>query len=55
MNTFNCFQAIGFYTCLPLLIQWLFQNQYNVWGYISAGILAVGYVAISITLSSSVK
>lgn len=47
MNLFNCFQAVGFYSILPLAIQWMFANQYNVWGYILAVIMFVGFIALS--------
>lgn len=47
MNLFNCFQAVGFYTMLPLIIQWLFVNNYPVWGYICSAVLAVGFIILS--------
>ena len=55
MNLFNCFQAVGFYTLLPVAILWAFEHEYNVWGYIISAILAVGYVLLSISVSESLK
>ena len=44
MNTFNAFQAVGFYTMLPLATQWMFANNYSVWGYIlsESGLIEIG-------------
>lgn len=48
MNLFNSFQAVGFYTLLATSLPWLFQNGYQVWGYIGAAIVFVGYCFLSI-------
>jgi len=55
MNLFNCFQAVGFYSILPLAIQWMFANQYNVWGYILAVIMFIGYCMLAVAVSESLK
>lgn len=55
MNLFNCFQAVGFYTALPLAIQWMFANNYNVWGYITSAVLLIGYVLLSILTADGLK
>lgn len=53
MNLFNCFQAMAFYTLSPFLAQYLFNNGYNVGGYITSGAIALSFVALSITLHES--
>ena len=53
MNLFNCFQAMAFYTLSPFIAQYLFNHDYNVWGYISSGAIAVGFVTISMNLYDS--
>lgn len=50
MNLFNCFQAMAFYTVAPFGIMWLFQNNYDVWGYILAVGQLIGYVILSLTI-----
>lgn len=55
MNTFNAFQAVGFYTMLPLATQWMFANNYSVWGYILSAILFVGYIMLSFVVSENFK
>lgn len=55
MNLFNCFQAVAFYTVTPLAIQWLFQNNYPVWGYIMSVGLLIGYIFMSIAIHSDSK
>ena len=54
MNTFNCFQAVGFYTALPFAMQYLFSNGYNSWGYVVAAIQLVGYIMLSVAIRSSI-
>lgn len=51
MNTLNCFQAIGFYTALPLVIQWCFANNLPVLGSIFSVGLFFGYIILSIRTS----
>lgn len=55
MNLFNTFQAVAFYTMCPLLAQYLFQNGYDVWGYVTAAATAVGYVIMSVSLHEGLK
>lgn len=53
MNLFNCFQAMAFYTLAPFGIAYLFQNHYDVWGYIAAVGQFAGYVTVSVMLHDS--
>lgn len=53
MNLFNCFQAMAFYTAMPLGIQYLLAHDYTVWGIFLAAAQLVGYCVISIAISDS--
>jgi len=50
MNLFNCFQAMAFYTISPLIINWLFENGHQVWGYIMSVAMFIGYCVLSVHL-----
>lgn len=51
MNTFNAFQAVGFYSCLPVLINWLYTNGHETWSYIAGVVMFVGYCILSICIA----
>ena len=55
MNLFNCFQAVAFYTLVPFMIMWLFDNGNDVWGYLAAVGEAVGFVILSMTVYDKQK
>lgn len=55
MNLFNCFQAVGFYSLLPILIQWLFTNGYTTTSYIAGGIMFCGYIMLSSAVNEALK
>lgn len=54
MNIFNCFQAVAFYTLLPFAIQYLMNNNYAVFGWITSAILLIGYFVLSLFVSDNV-
>ena len=51
MNLFNCFQAMAFYTMLPLLASYLFTNGYPIFGYVACVANFVGYVVLSFVIN----
>lgn len=55
MNLFNTFQAVAFYTMLPLLAQYLFTNEYNAWGYVAVVANFLGYCLMSVTVHEGSK
>lgn len=55
MNLFNCFQAVTIYTIAPLGIQYLATNGYSTWAIILGVMEFVGFIAISISISDSMK
>lgn len=52
---FNCFQAVGFYSLLPILIQWLYSNGYATWSYIAGGVMFIGYCLLSIATAMATE
>ena len=55
MNLFNCFQAVAFYTLTPFVIQWLFANGFDAWGWIASIGEVLGFVALSVQLHEGIK
>lgn len=55
MNLFNSFQAVGFYSALPLLIQWLNNNGYTAYSIIAGAAMFIGYIALSFAVHGEFK
>lgn len=53
MNTFNCFQAIAFYTLLPFLIMWLHQQGFNTWMWFAVAAQVISYIVLSMYMADN--
>jgi len=55
MNTFNCFQAVAFYTLLPFLIMWLNMNGYTTWMWFAVAAQVISYIVLSLFMADKME